>query len=70
MHLSDKELRKMLNKAWDKARNYSYGPNEWRRLHQSGVRRRYRDVSKIIKEAMPKLPKPQVWDNLPREEKP
>lgn len=50
MHLTTKELRKILNKAWDDGRCYAYGPNEWRYLPQAGRSRRYRDVSKIIKE--------------------
>lgn len=46
--MDNKELRKMLNKAWDDGRWYGYIAGG----HAKGNKnRRYREVSKIIKEA-------------------
>ncbi len=49
MEITKPELRKMLNKLWNKAR---YGsPVMPFTLSENSAKRRYRDVSKIIKEA-------------------
>lgn len=55
MNLTTKELRNLLNKAWDKGSidEYEvYGWNEKYSCHAEAMRsRRYRNVKKIIKEA-------------------
>ena len=49
MGISDKKLRKLLNKAWDRGNcRRIYG---WRWCDSWGKDARYRDVSKIIKAA-------------------
>ena len=48
MEVSDKELREMLNKAWEMG--IEYGVWDWDG-HPARRYRRHRDVSKIIKEA-------------------
>lgn len=51
MQISDKELRKMLNKAWDKGVYIKRRPVfKW--LGKVHTDQRYRDVSKILKEAV------------------
>ncbi len=50
MNLSDKELRKLLNAAWDAGQWWEYiTKGYW--ATKKGKDRRYRDVTKIIKEA-------------------
>jgi len=60
--VSRKGLRKLLNKAWDKGKaqgaitgRFTIGPTYINVV--SYTDRRYRDVSKILKEAIPKPPK-------------
>lgn len=48
MHFSDRELRKLLNKEWDVAKHRIFG---WRAPNSLIARRRYQDVSRILKEA-------------------
>ena len=47
MKLSEKELRKLLNKAWDAAKGIDLS---WFRTERAIRNARYRDVTKILKE--------------------
>lgn len=70
MGISNKELRKMLNEAW--VRGILRGIFGWR-INSPGRNARYRDVSKIIKEARQNQ-KPhrivQTFTVTPEEEQP
>ncbi|KKN31711.1 hypothetical protein LCGC14_0821340 [marine sediment metagenome] len=48
MEVSEKELRKLLNAAWDKGEEFGGLEDYYKPTRPD---RRYRDVSKIIKEA-------------------
>jgi len=58
---SKKALRKMLNKVWDEGRSYGWfraaHPGYYARTKSAILGRRYRDVTKVIKEAFPDPPK-------------
>lgn len=49
--METKQLRKLLNAAWDECyyRSYTFGHKRYP-MSEYWVRRRYRDVSKIIEE--------------------
>ena len=71
MEISNKELRELLNKAWDGGSGWicvRYGFSKLLATKR-GMDRRYRDVSKILEEATPQ-PKPNQWDNLIEEAQP
>lgn len=54
MNITDKELRKMLNAAWDECCYRHYAFRIRFSMEEYWKRRRYRDVSRIIKETKKK----------------
>lgn len=64
MSLSNKEQRKLLNKAWD-AGHWSSAYQPWTFHQPAKSKTRYQDVSKIIKEAQEK--ERPAWENLDKD---